>query len=313
MKPQVVSDLICNGRYGLDAEITMESYGLGWILLSYQGHFLAMHGGNINGCSSLLLVLPHDDLAIIVLSNKHISPFPFVVGSTLIDNLLDLQPIDWTQKYQDIARVTQEEYASKQKTEDCEKNHHTIPSHAIADYVGTYSNPGYGSIEIDLVGGELVAKYNHLHFPLDHWNYNVFEISRNSALSILKGVRFAFHENSHGDIKYLAVPLEPKIPSLLFTKQTHTSLKDQTYLNKFSGKYSYLGFTINIELIDDKLIVKAFGQPPFELYPERINVFHVRNLSGFVVEFIPDDSGSIASVTLTEPDSTTYAANKIDS
>ncbi len=313
IKPQVVSDLICNGRYGLDEEITMESYGLGWILLSYQGHFLAMHGGNINGCSSLLLFLPNDDLAIIVLSNKHISPFPFVVASTLIDNLLDLPPIDWAEKYETIARVTQEEYESKKKTENDEKNHQTFPSHLIDDYVGTYSNPGYGPIEITLVAGNLVAKYNHLHFPLDHWNYNVFEISRNSSFSILKGVRFTFQENSHGDIKYLTIPLEPKLPGLLFTKQADSSLNDQSYLDKFSGKYSYLGFTILIEVINDKLVVKAFGQPPYELYPEKLNVFHVKNLGGYVIEFIPDDSGSIVGVKLTEPDNTTYAANKIDS
>lgn len=311
IRPQVVSNLICNGRYGLENEILMESYGLGWILLSYRGHFLALHGGNINGFSSSILFLPNTGIGIVILCNKHISPFPFILSSLLVDQLLGLPFIDWTKKYKEINDFSKEEFVRAKEDQFHEKSFDTEPSHPILDYIGTYSHPGYGRMELRLIKGKLTAFYNNLNLPLDHWNYDVFEISKESSFPILKGIKLTFMENSYGDIKAISIPWEPQLQGIIFMKEKDQALLDKSYLTKFIGSYSYLGFTINVEDAGAKLIVKAFGQPPYELYPERHNLFKVKDLEGCIVEFLTNELGTISAIQMTMPNNTTYTARKI--
>ena len=304
IKPQVVSDLICNGLYGLENEIVMESYGLGWILLSYRGHFLAFHGGNINGFSSCVLFLPNENIGIVVLCNKSGSSFPFIVSSILMDQLLDLPNLDWALKYKEISNLNRPAEPYKTRIEHS-------PSHPISDYLGTFSHPGYGTIELCLINDKLTAIYNKIHLPLNHCNYNVFEVTNEHSLSFLQGIKFTFQENSYGDIQSVSIPWEPKLQGIVFMKKTDLFLSNESYLSKFSGNYTYLGFTVNISHTDNKLIVKVFGQPPYELYPEKSNLFSVKDLAGYKVEFLINDTGDVSAIQMIQPNNTTYTARRI--
>ena len=118
-------------------------------------------------------------------------------------------------------------------------------------------------------------------------------------------------ENSYGDIKAISIPWEPQLQGIIFMKEKDTALLDKSYLTKFIGSYSYLGFTVNVEDADAKLVVKAFGRPPYELYPERPNLFKVKDLEGYIVEFLTNESGTVSAIQMTMPNSTTYTARKI--
>ncbi len=304
IKPQVVSDLICNGKFGIENEILMESYGLGWILLTYRGHFVALHGGKINGFSSNTLFFPRENMGFVILCNKGSTPFPFILSAILMDKLLGLPPIDWTEKYKMLAELDADEN-SYENPQD------TIASHSITEYLGTYSNLGYGNIEIYEKQNKLFAIYNHLHLPLDHFNYDVFEVAKNSPAPALKGLKFNFLMNNSGDIKSLSIPIEPELQGILFMKQNDALLTDPAYLNQFTGSYSYMGFTIRVEEADKGLVVKVFGQPPYQLYPDRTNQFRVKDLEGYLVEFLLDESKNIYAVQMTQPNNTSYTAKKI--
>ncbi len=304
IKPQVVADLICNGLYGLENEIVMESYGLGWMLLSYRGHFLVLHGGSINGFSSVVLFLPNEDIGIVILSNKDSSPLPFLLASILMDKLLELPAINWPLKYKELLDL-------KKPEEPVIEHVETEPSHIITDYLGTYSHPGYGSIELRLIKNGLTAVYNNLHIELNHSKFNTFEISNKTSQSFLRGIKFTFQENDYGDIKAVSIPWEPKLQGIIFMKDKDPSLTDKSYLNKFAGNYSYLGFTVSIQQTDSKLVAKAFGQPPFELYPERPNQFKVKDMEGYRVEFLTNETGAISAIQMTQPNNSTYTARKI--
>ncbi len=303
IKPQVVSDLICNPEFGVQDFVPMEAYGFGWILLSYRGHFVALHGGIVSGFTSVLLFLPNDNVGMIILGNKSGSPFPFLAAGLMMDKLLDLPFIDWAKRYSDLKDLN-----PCKEISDTEFN--SSPSHPISDYLGTYLHPGYGTIEVRMQKDTLYAIFNNLHLPLRHCNYNVFEVSNLSSLPVLKGLKFTFEENYLGNIHSIRVPFEPKLDGISFKKLKDPLLTGEDYLEKFTGDFSYLGFTISITRIGSALVAKAFGQPPFELCPELPNLFNVKDHQGSIVEFLLNDSEEITGVKLTRPDNSFYIAHK---
>ena len=303
IKPQVVSDLICNPEFGVQDFVPMEAYGFGWILLSYRGHFVALHGGIVNGFTSVLLFLPQDNIGMIIIGNKSGSPFPFLAAGLLMDKILDLPFIDWAKRYSDLKDLNPCKEINDSK-------HDSSPSHPISDYLGTYSHPGYGTIEIRMQKESIYAIYNNLHLPLNHCNFNVFEVSNLSSLPVLKGLKFTFEENYFGNIQSIRIPFEPKLEGITFNKQKDLSLTDEDYLERFTGNFSYLGFTISVTRMGSALVAKAFGQPPFELCPELPNLFNVKDHEGSIVEFILNDAEEVTGVKLTQPNKSFYMAHK---
>ncbi len=75
-----------SGKYAeLPAPLT---YGLGWFIRSYRGHTIIQHDGGINGFSSRITLLPHENIAVVVLNNLD-SVVPGVVTFNALDRLLE--------------------------------------------------------------------------------------------------------------------------------------------------------------------------------------------------------------------------------
>ena len=52
------------------------SYGLGWMLREWEGQPVIEHGGNIDGFSAQVALLPESDLGFVLLTNASVSPLP---------------------------------------------------------------------------------------------------------------------------------------------------------------------------------------------------------------------------------------------
>ena len=65
------------------------TYGLGWIIQPYRGRTMIHHAGGINGFTSLVTLLPHENVGVVVLNNLG-SPLPMIVTYYAIDRLLGL-------------------------------------------------------------------------------------------------------------------------------------------------------------------------------------------------------------------------------
>ena len=51
-------------------------YGLGWMVREWQGQPVIEHGGNVNGFSAQVALLPESDLGFVLLTNASVSPLP---------------------------------------------------------------------------------------------------------------------------------------------------------------------------------------------------------------------------------------------
>lgn len=68
-------------------------YGMGWMLSEWQGHAVVEHGGNIDGFSASVAMLPDDDLGMVLLTNAGMTPLqasahPMVWEALLTDAYL---------------------------------------------------------------------------------------------------------------------------------------------------------------------------------------------------------------------------------
>lgn len=88
-------------------------YARGWAVSPYYGHEIVLHPGNIDGFSSLTVLLPQDNISICVFVNLDGTNFPFAVAFYAIDRLLGIQPRDWNQYFLDQQQKNEEEAAAE--------------------------------------------------------------------------------------------------------------------------------------------------------------------------------------------------------
>ncbi len=310
-RPQVISNVLLNGRYDVEDFINAEAYGLGWFVVSYRHHEAIFHGGNIEGFSSSVFCFPKEDIGIVVLSNKHFTPLPYFITCEIADSLLGLTPIDWVEKSNQFTEYETHSYYEQSEVHKADKIHGTTPSHKMNEFVGIYDHPAYGSIEFKLENSRLLATFNGLKLFLDHWHYDTFEVSKENNIPDLEGLKANFSNNFYGDVDSVIIPFEPVVNPIHFKRRKDEKLFKNDYLERFLGNYSYLGFSFVVEKQNSQLTVKALGQPPFILIPEKEGLFSVVDYDGYIVQFLIDDDDVVSAVQLIQPNNTTYTAYKV--
>ncbi|MBX7067625.1 MAG: serine hydrolase [Parachlamydiales bacterium] len=284
-------------------ESLLYAYGIGWGVISYLGHYYVSHDGVSDGFTSVTGLLPGENIGIVVLSNKNMTPLPRYVSFQIMDRLLGLPYHDWFQEGVDSIRRNRQTLKEKVIEDDLSRKKGTTPSHPLQEFVGTYEHPGYGKVEISLEDGKLQAIYNDLRFVLDHWHYDVFRVSEEKQDMIIsvEGTKFTFCNNADGEIGELIVPFEPLADDIVFKRKSEERLSALSYLRQFTGIYEIYGYTVEIVIRNHALVAIVPGQPNQELLPTRENEFTVKGLTGSTVRFVMDEMNAVEEVLLIQP------------
>jgi len=196
----------------------MATYGLGLAVMPYRGHKLVQHGGGIDGFISQMSWLPKERIGVVVLTNMSgNNPVPNLVTENVLDRLLGLAPFDWVGR---ARQQTQEAEAAQKKQRDeraAARKPNTTPSHELAAYAGTYENPGYGRVTVRANGPVLELSFTGFTARLKHYHYDVFEVDDPAELQPLSGL-VTFLMDQKGDIDRIAVPFEPSVKDIEFTR-----------------------------------------------------------------------------------------------
>ncbi len=70
-------------------------YGLGWRMHNYHGNRVIEHEGMIDGMTSLVAMLPEQNIGIVILTNQDVNLLPTAVMYRAFDTLLDIPTQDW--------------------------------------------------------------------------------------------------------------------------------------------------------------------------------------------------------------------------
>tara|TARA_Y100001972_G_scaffold126255_1_gene179541 strand:+ start:3803 stop:5335 length:1533 start_codon:yes stop_codon:yes gene_type:complete len=155
-----------------------KGYGLGWSLDTYRNKQVVSHGGGYDGMYSKVMMVPEENLGIVILTNsmKSISdPLCFYI----IDMFLDAEVRDWSGEmlsYQGSSgpgRIEQLRSAQVKKTK---------PTLDLDTYTGNFHSEMHGKVTITLEGKQLKLAFENapaLNATLNHWHYDTWEISWN--------------------------------------------------------------------------------------------------------------------------------------
>lgn len=284
-------------------EAILYAYGMGWGILSYKGHYFLSHDGVSDGFTSVVGILPNENVGVVVLSNKNMTALSRYLSVEMIDRILELSRNDWLKEGVEGIRKNKESIKEIRVREDHMRKKGTYPCHPLEEYVGIYEHPGYGKLSIELVDGNLHAVYNDLVFVLEHWHYDVFNIQKELQDMVVsfEGTKFTFCNNSNGDIGKVGVPFEPTAEDIIFVRKPTEKLSTLNYLRQFIGTYEFYGYVVEIVLRDHSLVAVIPGQPNYELVPTGENEFNVKTMTGSTVRFVVNESKKVDEILLIHP------------
>ncbi|MCB0668489.1 MAG: serine hydrolase [Saprospiraceae bacterium] len=303
------------GRPGAEyPDLHSGGYGLAWGMSSYRGHYRVEHGGGIDGFSTTTCFFPTDSIGIFVVSNQG-GPTS-AVRNFIADRMLNLDYRDWSGprlkekiKAEAMARISPDNDSINQVKG-------TTPSHAMADYTGSYENKGYGVAKIFLENDTAWVDYNEGGKPtksfLEHYHYDVFRIlSTDQEGKNKNAIKLRFQTNEKGEISGLKIKMEPAVDEIEFVKLSPAFEVSRDALNQYVGEYDLLGTNIKVYLRGDGvLMVLVPGQPDYELVATMKDQFKLKVLDNYEVHFEVDAEEHVKSLSFVQPNGTFKAIRK---
>jgi len=160
-----------------EAGINFFAYGLGWFLFDYRGRKVMWHGGNIDGMSAVVAMVPEEELGIVALTNRHSTVVREAVMLRVFDTYLGGVDRDWSA---DLLKITQEQEARGAARREARRSvpvSGTRPTHPLAEYAGRYQQPLLGDATVALRDGELHFEFRPgISGRLVHWHYDTFTV-----------------------------------------------------------------------------------------------------------------------------------------
>lgn len=191
------------------------SYALGWNVRNYRGRHMLSHGGLVNGFSTQVILLPNDDIGAVVMTNLSASPLPQVLAYNAADRLLDMKPVDWSQRLRkEKSKLARDE---KKTRDDRAKARvrRTSPTLPLEAFCGEYHHPGYGQLSVRNKGGRLRSIHNNVESRWQHYHYNMFivdEMEYDTQYVAECSI------DRKGRIGSIAIDYEPNADSIVFKR-----------------------------------------------------------------------------------------------
>ncbi len=150
-------------------------YGMGWFLHDYHGVKLVEHGGNIDGMTALVAMIPERNTGLVILTNMNTTRIREVLMYFIFDRLMDRPLQDWNDHFKDLDRENQEHVQKAIEKRTASRKTGTSPTLPVPGYMGTYRSDLYGDIVIGEKQNTLTFTYQGRMVPLTHWHYDSFQ------------------------------------------------------------------------------------------------------------------------------------------
>lgn len=187
------------------------TYGLGWFLTDYRDVKMVSHGGNIDGMTAFVAMIPERDYGFVLLTNLNgANAFSSALAHRLVDRMEGGEQLPWSDRM--LARwreMLEEARAAAQAVEDS-RVADAPAALSPADYAGSYVNEMYGEIVVSEQDGELRARFGAgFEGPLEHWHYDTFR----SNWAGIAGTRefFRFEIGTDGKVSVLHAEIEGSV------------------------------------------------------------------------------------------------------
>ena len=170
------------GTVSVDAP--QRSYGYGYNITDYRGYRMLTHGGATDGMNTTYVLLPEENLGIIVMTNVF-NTFREAVARTIIDHVLDATGPDWNELYLTSYSNQYENVKAEREEFESTRISGTSTTHPLNEYAGRFYSNLYEYAEVRYENDTLILTIfddENLAADLEHWHHNTFKINwRNPA------------------------------------------------------------------------------------------------------------------------------------
>lgn len=289
------------------------TYGYGWMVASYKGHYRVEHGGNIDGFSATASFFPSDSVGVVVLVNQNGSPVPSIVRNILSDRMLKVSRTNWSKEIKDRRDKNEKEQAAAGKAKEDNAVKGTRPSHPMTDYTGRFEFKGYGPFDVMFRNDSLYAVFKLQRAWLRHRHFDVFDAfpvrDGKADTANMLDTKFNFSGNDMGEIASVSLKLEPTLDAFVFTRANKAVPLDESTLSRYVGSYELAGVIARFYIKGKGLALTVPGQPEYDLVFAGHDKFTLKNLAGFRVEFV-ETAGKYSEAVFVQPNGTFRAKRK---
>jgi len=248
------------------------SYGLGWMLREWEGQRVIEHGGNVDGFSAEVALLPESELGFVLLTNASVTPLQQIsinmVWEALVGEWEDIDATDTTEEYEPYLGKYMANFGQFKDT----------------DFTVLVQD---GRLAVDIPGQQIFE----LKQPDEEGKW-YFMISNEIAIS--------FERDDTGNVismKLYQAGYVFELPREGIEVAPEIPLEE---LQKYLGSYhsEELGVTVEVLVQNNRLAVDWPGEMVYEMYPpdeEGIWVFRVSE--DFALRFNKTPDGFIESLT----------------
>lgn len=154
------------------------NYGLGWFLQDYRGMSVAMHTGSIDGLIAIIGLVPDQRLGVYVLANLDHAEVRHAIMHRVFDMYAGGALRDWSADFLALYGGFEKAGKAAVAADKARRVAGTKPSLATGQYVGTYADSLYGSVQVTEQGGRLRVTFGKgFTGMLDHWHYETFSVN----------------------------------------------------------------------------------------------------------------------------------------
>jgi CubicO group peptidase (beta-lactamase class C family) len=150
-------------------------YGMGWFLRDYRGRKVVEHGGNVDGMTAQVGMLPEEKLGVVILTNMNSTPLPDALMYHVFDAFLGGEGVDLNAEYAKLVAEGEKQQAARLKAFEEKRTANTKPSAVLEKYAGTYNNDLYGEAQVLHESGKLRLRFSPgIEGDLEHWQEDTF-------------------------------------------------------------------------------------------------------------------------------------------
>ena len=153
-------------------------YGLGWALRDYHGRKLVGHTGGVAGFVSRVMLVPEENLGVVVLTNAEEDGAFDSILYHVLDHYFGFPATDWIAAFKSVKDRQEKEAAETVKKAEAARAAGSKPSLPLDRYAGSYNDAWYGPITIRTENGSLVISFDHtptMIGDLQHWQFDTFK------------------------------------------------------------------------------------------------------------------------------------------
>ena len=244
------------------------------------------------------MLLPDDGIGVAVMTNTSSSAMAPVVAYRLLDELLGLEPFDWSSSFKDrfdtLMAGMREARGPRRVVPDAPR------PRPLDAYAGEYEHPGYGTLIIAVEGGALRPRLGTLDLSLAHRHYETFDLEWHELGDQPHLFPLMFLSDPDGDITALTVPFEPAVDPVRFDRLPDARARDPEVLRRLCGTYAMGSIEVEVALRGDHVLtVTAPGAPPFDLQPAGRGLrFQVPAQPAVTAEVELNEAGAVARLVV---------------